>query len=197
MATEEAPMHAKLLLATVVVVLTGCAGSRLPTRANTLRPETQPYVLSSVAVPVTVGAPIRVEYTGRDGPEDMDYVYSEYWPDGLLKHRVWVNGGIAGRSWYDRRGRCRSSEGRVMMKVIADLSHIGPAEFAEELEFMLMSPDLRAVYIVGNREIRDEQVLELFAEPQIKWMIVERCRKVSRATMRAIKSKLVRNWPKG
>lgn len=74
---------------------------------------------------------------------------------------------------------------------VADLSNERPEEF----ERSTWAVDLKAVYIVGNKWVTDTDVIVLYEDPRIKYMIVERCRNVSRSTLRVIEPKLVRDWP--
>jgi hypothetical protein len=192
-------MHAIRLLAAVAVVcaVAGCANRRPAARVELTPPVPVRAPSSTDAVPVTLADKrYRVEYTDCDGPEDMTYTYSEYRMDGTLRHRVWRNVGIAGRAWYDRSGRLRALEAEVCLPVYVDLSGVRPEEIQDRLfpdEFL--SSRLKGVYLVGNRYLRDEDLLKLYEDPRIHYMIVERCRRVSRDALRTIKPKLVHKFP--
>lgn len=192
-------MHAIRLLAAVAVVfvIAGCANRRPAARVE-LTSRAPVRAPSSIdAVPVTVSDKrYRVEYTDCDGPEDMTYTYSEYRMDGTLRHRVWRNVGIAGRAWYDRDGRLRALEAEMGLPVYADISDSRPEEIHDRLfpdEFL--SSRLKGVYIVGNRHIRDEDLLQLYEDHRIQYMIVEHCHHVSHDMLRMIKPKLVHEFP--
>ncbi|MCA8914413.1 MAG: hypothetical protein KDB90_03300 [Planctomycetes bacterium] len=126
------------------------------------------------------------EYIGRDGPDDYTYVAKLYWPDGRLKACWDMNVNTAAFTTYDRRGRIRYDETYHLPRVV-DLSNVAPGEIAWETRWQ----SLEGVYIVDNDRINDKQVLALYNDSRIRWMIVERCSRVSRDCLRTIRPKLV------
>ena len=188
-------MYATKLSAVVAVVLSflcfGCA-SRSPAERGVFLP-TAPvrHPSSTEAAVVTVALPERVVWENFDGPMDDAYSVTYYRPNGVLKARYWMwNHRTKAINQYDVRGRLRSCWADHAYTIF-NLSATPPSEFSN----VKTSYSLKGVYIVGNKEVTDADVLALFEEPQIKWMIVERCRGVTRTCLKTIKSKLVKDFP--
>jgi hypothetical protein len=185
-------MHAKLLLVTVAVVLLagGCAVRAPAPRAELPPCEPVSAPSSTPAVPVTL--PDTTEYSVWDDSRgEGNEVVTFYDSDGRITSRHWKWGyRLVTFQHYDRRGRIQFTTTNALVGV-ADLSNNRPEEF----DRWTWSPELMAVYIVGNRRVTDADILTLYEDPRVKYMIVERCRRVSRATLREIESKLVSDWP--